>query len=82
MKKLRRYEYVADKEHWCDRCCSYIRPGEYYEGLVCVDTSRTAKRLIVFKYHIRPGCELPSDPDEEIHKTCSNNIETRLKIAA
>ena len=60
MRQLRSYRRVADKEHWCDRCCTYIQPGEMYEGRVCIKDSGG---IIIWKEHINPGCEFPLDPD-------------------
>lgn len=76
MKQLRRYEHVADKEHWCDRCCTYIQPGEYYEGLVCAENHK----ITVFKQHKYPCCEEPPNPDEE--NCLAKSLEKTLKIAA
>lgn len=78
MRELRRYEHMAQKEHWCDRCCTYIRPGEFYEGLVYAD-----KRfgIIVHKFHINPGCDYPEDPVEE-GSISDSKLEVAVGIAA
>lgn len=64
MYLLREYRRVAHVQHWCDMCCRYIEPGEYYEGMVTVYYS--PHRLVVFKVHLNPGCDFPPNPDEEI----------------
>lgn len=66
-RMLRQYVRVADREHWCDRCCQYIEPGEMYEGRVMLTLIRaTGKRaILVIKYHIHPSCDWPPDPAYE-----------------
>ena len=63
MRHLRSYTSVADKEHWCDSCCSYIMPGEMYEGEVCV---QKPWGIVVIKRHVNPCCEPPEDPEDEV----------------
>ncbi len=77
MRILRTYRHVAQTQHWCDRCCRYIEPGEYYEGSVHLYDNH---QLIVFKTHIEPSCDYPPDPDDEIEETCFEEIP--LKLAA
>lgn len=59
MTILRNYEHVAQKEHWCDRCCMEIYPGQIYHGQVVVNDGR----LVVFKTHVYPGCDEPEEPE-------------------
>lgn len=79
MRELRRYEHVADKEHWCDRCCRFIQSGDMYEGMVFADK---AQGIVVFKYHINPMCDFPPDPEDELTRDKSEGLETTMKIAA
>ncbi len=68
MTFLRKYQRVAHTKHWCDRCCDWIQPGDYYEGVVQISKGGG---LIVFKFHIDPSCDYPPDPfdDDEISKS-------------
>ena len=83
MRHLRDYEHVADKEHYCDSCCRYIEPGDFYKGGVWVDKD---KGIVVFRRHVFPGC----DPDLDDHLTDGldetipqdNTLEETLNIAA
>lgn len=61
MRILRVYRRLAQLPHWCDRCCRYIEPGEFYEGSVQI----YGGRFIVFKVHIEPSCDYPPDPVED-----------------
>jgi len=61
-KLLRIYQHVARQEHWCDQCCTYIQPGEMYEGRIYVSETHG---LYTFKIHIHPECDLPEDPDDD-----------------
>jgi hypothetical protein len=51
---------MANMEHWCDNCCSYIYPGQLYEASV---QAYGKGRLMVFKEHVDPCCEMPEEPD-------------------
>lgn len=62
---LRTYCRVARDEHWCDCCCTYIQPGEEYKGIVEVIKKGGRSKVIVWKEHINPCCELPEPPDED-----------------
>ncbi len=66
MRILRAYIYRAKIDHWCDRCCRYIAPGELYEGMVVI---LGKGRLAVFKIHINPSCDFPPDPDFDYEKS-------------
>jgi len=59
---LRTYEHVAQKDHWCDRCCTYILPGEMYEGMVYTSKKRG---IITLKSHKYPACDFPEEPDDK-----------------
>ncbi len=63
MRQLREYRHVARQEHWCDRCCNNIHPGETYTGQVFVCENRDRHGLVVFKTHSIPGCDYPEEPD-------------------
>lgn len=78
MRVLRTYTRIAQIQHWCDRCCRYIEPGEYYEGSVQLYSN--PRRLIVFKIHIEPSCDYPPDPEEL--EEIINEEESLWKIAA
>jgi hypothetical protein len=85
-RALRRYEYVAQKEHWCSNCCQYILPGQYYEGIVYATNNHG---IVVHKRHLYPGCEPPPDPDEEERifdsgeeRIFDSGLEETSKIAA
>ena len=90
MRPLRSYEGVAQREHFCDRCCESIQPGDYYEATVYATKipkfargSRIIperKTIVTIRYHKNPGCEFPEDPDKEF-SDLENNIE-ELKVAA
>lgn len=77
MRILRSYQHVAQVQHWCDMCCRYIEPGEYYQGSVQVWGKG---RLLVFKVHMFPACDFPPDPDENLKKIEEKEIP--LKLAA
>ncbi len=62
---LRTYRRIAQTEHWCDRCCTHILPGEEYEGRVEIYRRGKRNRIIVWKEHINPCCEPPDPPDED-----------------
>lgn len=79
-KTLRRYERVAQREHFCDRCCEYIHPGEMYEGIVSVNEDRKEHRVTVSKTHIHPGCDYPPDPEEE--RRAREEIKSPRRAAA
>ena len=57
---LRTYERVAHINHYCDRCCKHIEPGDQYQGIVQVTDLHG---LIVFKFHTNPPCDFPKVPD-------------------
>lgn len=75
MKELRRYEHVAQREHWCDTCRRYIHPGECYKGIVYANENH---KIIVDKQHVNPGCEFPEDPDD----SCRKSLEETIRAAA
>ena len=78
MRELRRYEHMAQKDHWCDTCCDWIFPGQLYEGLVYADNLHG---IVVLKCHIDPRCEPPPDPEEEV--VISNRaLEAMVRVAA
>ena len=81
MRILRTYRHMAQTEHWCDRCCRYIQPGEYYEGEVQVHKDHG---LMVFKVHIEPDCDYPPDPEEEAEAEVEVVVieDTQLEVAA
>lgn len=56
---LRTYARTAHEQHFCDRCCRYIEPGDYYQGTVQLCNGK----LMVWKEHEDPPC--PVDPWEE-----------------
>jgi hypothetical protein len=60
---LRTYSRVAQREHWCDRCFTFIEPGEQYAAQVWVYDN--PKRLVVFLQHMNPPCDYPPDPHDE-----------------
>ena len=78
MRLLRSYESVAQEEHWCDDCCTYIMPGDFYGGRVMLRPERKEERIMVFKHHIYPAC--PFDPNEEFreHDEQDANLESQL----
>ena len=61
MRFLRDYRYMAQRTHWCDRCCRDIQPGDYYEGMVYANKKFG---IVVLKFHIEPICDYPEEPDE------------------
>lgn len=75
MRILRTYQRVAQREHWCDRCCNCIEPGEYYEGSIQI---WGRGRLLVFKVHIFPACDYPPDPEEKKEKAEKTNMPLAL----
>ena len=68
---LRTYRHLAHIDHWCDRCCDYIQPGDMYEGMVYASEKFG---IITFKYHIDPICDEPKDYDYE-----ENDLERTVK---
>lgn len=69
MRTLRSYRHIAQTEHFCDRCCRHIHPGEMYEGLVQVYKGDNKSRLLVLKMHIYPSCDYPdNDPDSDEYR--------------
>ena len=72
---LRTYRHLAQVQHWCDRCCRYIEPGEYYQGSVHLYDDHG---LIVFKVHVEPSCDYPPDPDEEFIETSFEKVPSKL----
>jgi len=75
MHIIRTYRCVAQIRHWCDRCCRYIEPREFYEGSVWALNSHA---LIVFKTYFEPSCDFPPDPEEEISKIIFEEIPWKL----
>lgn len=72
---LRTYESIAQRYHWCDRCCSDILPGECYRGSVEIVNGK----FFIMKTHENPGCEYPPDPDEkEFEADKASDFEWRL----
>lgn len=71
---LRTYSHVAHQEHFCDICCRYILPGEFYQGEVYIAN----QGLIVFKTHINPSCDFPPPEDEE-YSIDSKNSNNKLE---
>ena len=63
-RHLRRYEREARIEHWCDRCCEWILPGDMYEGIVVLYQDQKHHRLQVLKYHVFPDCDFPPEPED------------------
>lgn len=61
-RMLRSYRRVAQQEHFCDHCFLLIFPGEWYEGRVEVNGKG---RLWVYREHVEPRCEWPTDPDDD-----------------
>lgn len=74
---------MAQREHWCDRCCSHILPGEMYEADVQLYDNKEKHRLCVMKRHVHPSCDFPPDPDEdkELAVRRRSKIEKFLKAA-
>jgi hypothetical protein len=66
MRNLREYESVANREHFCDRCCHYIQTGDLYHATVLLDEQK--HRVVVFKTHHHPDCP-PGWEDEEHERT-------------
>ncbi len=69
-------QQVADRVHFCDRCCRHIMPGEMYERAVYLNAPRTVMdmvcsaikldtrhRVTVDKRHVNPGCDYPWDDE-------------------
>ncbi|MFA5925485.1 MAG: hypothetical protein WC831_00995 [Parcubacteria group bacterium] len=77
MRILRTFQHIAQIEHWCDMCCKYIEPGDCYQGSVQV---WERGRLLVFKVHMFPACDFPSDPEEKRGK--AEKEEMPLALAA
>lgn len=61
---LERRPYIARVEHWCDRCCQHIMPGEEYERIVELMEHR-GNRVVVWRIHSNPSCDEPEDPEWE-----------------
>jgi hypothetical protein len=80
MRYLREYEYIAQKEHFCDTCCSYIMPGEQYRGSVYANKNH----VFVIKAHSNPSCDFPPDPTEKDRENSrlEKEIESTFKKAA
>ena len=82
-RTLRTYERMAQAHHWCDRCCTYIKPGDFYEGRVTVDNDRHHNKLKVWKTHIFPSCEFPEEPEDEVLEDEEfENLESRIEKSA
>ncbi len=79
MRELRNYQRIAYQEHFCDRCCDYIRPGDMYEGRVVVHKINEKNRLVVWKIHINPSCDYPEEPKEDLEIIA---FREELKLAA
>jgi hypothetical protein len=81
MRRLRNYQRVANKEHFCDSCCDYINPGEMYEGQVYLDETRSQHRITVYKWHVNPMCDPPEDPLDEGSESARrpNTLANKLK---
>lgn len=62
MRALRTYERMARIEHFCTRCMQTIYPGDMYEGYVEIGSDG---KLRVYKNHIMPDCEYPTEPSDE-----------------
>lgn len=62
MRILRTYQRVAFIDHFCDRCMQMIMPGDVYEGYVEVGSDG---KLRVFKNHVMPHCDYPTEPSDE-----------------
>ena len=78
MRILKTYYCVARNIHWCDRCCRYIMPGEYYRGSV----ELWKDKFLIFKYHENPCCDFPPDPDYEGRKDKNESSSFEWKKAA
>lgn len=78
-RELRTYQRVAYKNHWCDRCCRDIQPGEMYEGRVVLTDNH---RLFVWKTHVSPMCEFPEDPDKDKRLEDTLSFTEELRLAA
>jgi len=76
MRRLRTYQHMANKEHWCDHCLNFIQPGEFYEGIVYANNGR----IFVVKNHVDPRYPEPEDPHEEYEK--SLDVRPPMKAAA
>lgn len=60
---LRSYSRIAQQEHFCYNCCSYIQPGEQYDAEVEVCRLWNGKTTVmVWKRHKDP-CDPPPEPD-------------------
>lgn len=71
-------QQVADREHFCDRCCRYIMPGEMYERKVFLDSTPrmiidreectilldSRGRILIDKMHVSPGCDYPWEDED------------------
>ncbi len=77
MLVFRTYRRIAQRQHWCDVCCTYIEAGEFYEGSVHLYDGH---RLIVFKKHVEPSCDYPPEPEDYdwIEDTCSEEVPMKL----
>jgi hypothetical protein len=64
MRILRSYRRMAEVVHWCERCCTDILPGEFYEGEIMVGKTLGGREMFyVRKVHVDPPCDEP--PVEE-----------------
>jgi hypothetical protein len=77
MQYLRSYGHMAEKEHWCDKCCDFIHPGESYSAQVFATDNH---HIVIIRQHTYPFCEPPEDPVDETR--LSNRLERELKKAA
>ena len=79
----RSYQCVAQIEHWCDRCCRHIMPGEMYECRI--DAWGKNGKLMFFKVHIFPSCDYPPEFYEEWLRDLKRDSATQQfewKVAA
>lgn len=65
MRLLRSYRRTAEVEHWCDRCCDIIFPGEAYEADVYATRTGGRRGIVVMRQHADPPCEPPDEPDRD-----------------
>lgn len=76
---LRSYRSIAMKDHWCDRCCNCINPGDQYEAVV---HATGTGRIIIWKYHVCPICEWPDDPVDEDEEVVLLQYVAQIRMAA
>ncbi|MBR9676578.1 hypothetical protein GOV04_00360 [Candidatus Woesearchaeota archaeon] len=69
---------MAQKDHWCDRCCDYIQPGDMYEGMVYASKKWS---IITLKFHKYPACDYPEEPDDK-KSNLEMVVEKEIKEAA